>query len=99
MYNLNDYTITYWDSGYRGELGVIIDNIGTEPINITKGFKIAQILIAPTPMMEFTVVDKLADSDRGEGGYGSTDKSWLNGSFKIWRYSKRNSTRGMDSTV
>lgn len=52
-----------------------MDNIGTEPINITKGFKIAQILIAPTPMMEFTVVDKLADSDRGEGGYGSTDKS------------------------
>lgn len=63
------------DSSYRGELGVVVDNIGTEPINITKGFKIAQILIAPTPMMEFTVVDKLADSDRGEGGYGSTDKS------------------------
>lgn len=63
------------DSNYRGELGVIVDNTGTEPINITKGFKIAQILIAPTPMMEFTVVDKLANSDRGEGGYGSTDKS------------------------
>lgn len=63
------------DSGYIGELGVIIDNIGTETLHIEKGMKIAQALIAPTPMMIFEEVESLESTDRGEGGYGSTDKS------------------------
>lgn len=63
------------DSSYRGEIGIIIDNIGKEPFHIEKGFKLAQMLIAPTPMMEFTVVDELSTTDRGEKGYGSTDRS------------------------
>lgn len=63
------------DSSYRGEIGIIIDNIGKESFHIEKGFKLAQMLIAPTPMMEFTVVDELSTTDRGEGGYGSTDRS------------------------
>lgn len=61
------------DSQYVGELGIIVDNIGSDPIHIEKGFKIAQILIKPVPMMIFEETDELASTARGEGGFGSTD--------------------------
>lgn len=63
------------DSEYRGEVGVIIENTGNLSVTISKGDKIAQMLIAPTPMIEWEEVDELDETSRGEGGYGSTDKS------------------------
>ena len=63
------------DSAYRGELCVIMTNIGSETENINAGDKIAQLLIAPTPMMVFTETTVDNNTDRGTGGFGSTDKS------------------------
>lgn len=61
------------DSSYRGELGIIITNIGSESYTIAAGDKIAQILIAPTPMMDFVETTISDTTDRGEGGFGSSD--------------------------
>lgn len=60
------------DSMYRGELGVIITNTSPNEYTIKAGDKIAQLLIAPTPMINFieTTIDDV--TDRGEGGFGST---------------------------
>ena len=60
------------DSGYRGEIGVILANFGEEPFEVKKGDKIAQLVIAPVTqptVEETTVVD---ETDRGAGGFGST---------------------------
>lgn len=61
------------DSSYRGELGIIMWNTGSDEITIEAGDKIAQLVIAPTPMMEFEEAVISTDTDRGEGGFGSTD--------------------------
>lgn len=61
------------DSSYRGELGIIITNISSESYTIAAGDKIAQILIAPTPMMDFVETTISDTTDRGEGGFGSSD--------------------------
>ena len=61
------------DSSYRGEVGVIIWNSGAEPYTIKKGEKIAQMLIAPTPMITWEETEVKEDTDRGTGGFGSTD--------------------------
>lgn len=66
------------DSGYTGEIGVIITNIGDEDYTINKGDKIAQMLIAETPMIkweEVSSIEELGETERGANGYGSTDKS------------------------
>lgn len=63
------------DSDYRGEIGIIMENTGNLSIKIEKGQKIAQLLIAPTPMIKWEEVTELSDTDRGNGGFGSTDKS------------------------
>lgn len=63
------------DSEYRGEIGVIIENIGDITTKISRGDKIAQMLIAPTPMIKWIEVNELDETSRGEDGYGSTDKS------------------------
>ena len=76
-YNLNDYTITYWDAEYRGEVGVIIENTGNLTATISKGDKIAQMVIMPVPMIKWEEATELDKTSRGENGYGSTDKSWL----------------------
>ena len=60
------------DSSYRGELGVLYDNTGNEPYDIHAGDRIAQLLVMPNYRFKAKVVDILADSDRGEGGFGST---------------------------
>lgn len=62
------------DSGYRGELGVLYDNIDVNDITIHKGDRIAQLLVMPSYRFQAKVVDVLADSDRGEGGFGSSGK-------------------------
>lgn len=60
------------DSGYRGEIGVILANFGEEDFVVKKGDKIAQIVIAPVtqPMIEETAT--IDETDRGAGGFGST---------------------------
>ena len=60
------------DSGYRGELGVIYDNTSDEDYGITAGDRIAQLLVMPSYRFQPKVVDSLEDSDRGEGGFGSS---------------------------
>lgn len=60
------------DSGYRGEIRALYDNIGDEPYQIHKGDRIAQLMVMPSYRFKAQVVDTLENSDRGEGGFGST---------------------------
>ena len=60
------------DSDYRGEIGVILVNLGSEPYVVTGGDRIAQLIIAPVIQAEFALVPTLGGSERGEGGFGST---------------------------
>ena len=60
------------DSGYRGELGVLFDNTSDLDVEIKKGDRIAQLLVMPSYRFQPKVVESLEDSDRGEGGFGST---------------------------
>ena len=61
------------DSGYRGEVGIMLTNYGQEIYTVNAGDKIAQAIIAPTYHGNFLVVDSLSETERGEGGFGSTD--------------------------
>lgn len=63
------------DCEYRGEVGVIISNTGNLTQKIEKYDKIAQMVIAPVPMIDWEEVDELDTTERGEGGFGSTGKS------------------------
>lgn len=63
------------DAGYRGEVGVIMYNGGTEEFEIKRGDRIAQMVIARLPEVELVRVDTLSDSGRGSGGFGSTGKA------------------------
>ena len=60
------------DSGYRGEVGVILYNSGPDIFIVNPGDRIAQLVIQKVSTVEFEVVDVLTESDRGEGGFGST---------------------------
>ena len=60
------------DSGYRGEIGVILINHGSCPFKVEVGMKIAQMVLASVLRGELLVVGELDDSDRGEGGFGSS---------------------------
>jgi dUTP pyrophosphatase len=60
------------DADYRGELKVLLVNLGSEPITIEPGERIAQLVIAPVAHAELVVVSELDDSARGSGGFGST---------------------------
>lgn len=60
------------DSGYRGELGIIVRNCGASSYTVRKGERIAQGVLAPVARAEFEIVDVLPESERGTGGYGST---------------------------
>ncbi|SHK22311.1 dUTP diphosphatase [Paramaledivibacter caminithermalis] len=60
------------DEGYRGEIGIIVINHGTEEFRVTRGMKIAQMVIKPVLRVEVEQVDYLNNSERGEGGFGST---------------------------
>ena len=61
------------DSGYRGPLGVMLYNHGDIPYRVQKGDRIAQAVIAPTYHGNFLISDSLSETERGEGGFGSTD--------------------------
>ncbi|RKZ29738.1 dUTP diphosphatase [bacterium] len=60
------------DSDYRGEVSAIIINHGAEPFIVRNGDRIAQLLIKPVEKIAFNVVEKLTDTERGDGGFGST---------------------------
>lgn len=60
------------DAGYRGEVKVVLTNLGQEPFVITPGMKIAQMLIQPVESPEVVEVEELDKTTRGEGGFGST---------------------------
>lgn len=60
------------DSGYRGEVGVILINLSDVPFHVEKGMKIAQMVIAKFERAEVEVVSELSSSERGAGGFGST---------------------------
>ena len=60
------------DSGYRAYVGVILINHGQSPVVIKPGDRIAQVVIAPYAHVSFHGVGSLAESERGEGGFGST---------------------------
>jgi dUTP pyrophosphatase len=63
------------DADYRGEVQVVLANLGTEPVVIRRGDRIAQMIVAPVTRATFDVVDELPPSMRGDGGFGSTGVS------------------------
>ncbi len=60
------------DADYRGELKVLLINLGPEPIEIERGMRVAQMLITPAPQTDIVVVDDLDATERGDSGFGST---------------------------
>ena len=60
------------DSDYRGELLVAMINLGSEPVAVTRGMRIAQLVFQRVEAVELREVAELPASDRGEGGFGST---------------------------
>ena len=62
------------DSDYRGELMIMLVNLGTEPFEVTRGMRIAQLVIARVERASFRPVATLPDTTRGSGGFGSTGR-------------------------
>ena len=62
------------DPGYRGEIRVVMTNLGTEPVEIKAGDRIAQLRVVQRIEASFEVVEELGDAARGERGFGSTGK-------------------------
>lgn len=62
------------DADYRGEIGVILINLGQEAFEIQPGERIAQLVIARYEKVEWKEVELLNETNRGEGGFGSTGK-------------------------
>lgn len=60
------------DSDYRGEIKILLINLGQEPVEITDGMRIAQMVLAPILRPEITHRDTLDETERGSGGFGST---------------------------
>ncbi len=60
------------DADYRGEVGVVLVNHGPEPFEITRGMRIAQLVVAPVAHVVLEEAESLTDTARGAGGYGST---------------------------
>lgn len=60
------------DSDYRGEVRVILVNLGQEPFTIAHGDRIAQLVVAPVVQAQFKEVAALSQTERGQGGFGST---------------------------
>jgi dUTP pyrophosphatase len=60
------------DSDYRGEVKVILANMSAQPFVVVRGMRIAQLVVARHEFVEWAVVDALAETTRGAGGFGST---------------------------
>jgi dUTP pyrophosphatase len=62
------------DSDYRGEVKVILANLGSEPFEVRRGERIAQLVPAPVLRADFVEASALSDTERGSGGFGSTGR-------------------------
>jgi dUTP pyrophosphatase len=62
------------DEDYRGEVGVLLVNLGQEPFELKRGERIAQLVVAAVARVEVLVADELSDTGRGTGGFGSTGR-------------------------
>ena len=63
------------DSDYRGDVGVLVINLGADPVTISHGDRIAQAVIAPVLQADYALTDDLSETTRGAGGFGSTGVS------------------------
>ena len=63
------------DADYRGEVGVILINHGTEPFTVERGLRVAQIVLARYERIAWSLADRLPDTARGAGGFGSTGQT------------------------
>ena len=62
------------DAGYRGEVGIVLQNLGSDEFIVEKNMKIAQMLIQPIHSPELEEVEELDETKRGDGGFGSSGK-------------------------
>jgi dUTP pyrophosphatase len=62
------------DSDYRGEVKVLLVNLGEEIVTVHRGDRIAQMVVAPVTRVEFVESERVNDTDRGAGGFGSTGR-------------------------
>ena len=62
------------DSGYRGQVGVYLRNVGNDVVSLEHGQRVAQIVFAPVVRAEFEQAESLSESERGQDGFGSTGK-------------------------
>jgi dUTP pyrophosphatase len=62
------------DADYRGEIKVILINLGDEPFVIRRGDRIAQLVVAPVTAVTFDLKESLDETQRGSGGFGSTGR-------------------------
>ena len=62
------------DADYRGEIKVLLVNLGKAPVTINRGDRIAQMIIAPIMHVEWKKTDQLDDTERGDGGFGHTGR-------------------------
>ncbi|NDH91071.1 MAG: dUTP diphosphatase, partial [Flavobacteriia bacterium] len=62
------------DADYRGDVGVLLINHGREPFTVEDGMRVAQMVVAQYSQFQWDAVEDLDETDRGEGGFGSTGK-------------------------
>jgi dUTP pyrophosphatase len=62
------------DSDYRGEIKVLLVNLGEDTVTVDRGDRIAQLVIAPVTRVEFVESGRINETDRGTGGFGSTGR-------------------------
>jgi len=62
------------DADYRGEVGIILINLGSEPFEVRRGDRIAQLVVAPVTRVRVEMVDRLDETGRGAGGFGHTGR-------------------------
>lgn len=60
------------DSDYRGEIGLLLINLGTTAVEFNQGERIGQLVICPVARAQIEIVEELDETERGEGGFGST---------------------------
>ena len=77
------------DADYRGEIGVILVNLSNEEFRIQNGERIAQLVIAKHERADWIEVEELSETDRGEGGFGSTGTKWLENYVDDFRIRKK----------
>ena len=65
------------DSDFRGEIKVILINLGKNDFEIRNGDRIAQMVLCPVSKAKLYEIDDLSETDRGSGGFGSTGKNWI----------------------